>query len=225
MSELKKEFISERQGKTVIAYSGLLDYAHQEGVVSIKTELLQSPNENNNFTAICFATVTMPEGKTFTGIGDANLANVGKMIAVHIIRMAETRAKARALRDALNIAAVALEEFGDEDEQTANTQNNRANRATSHAQPAKAQGLAVVQGGQKTGWQQLLDKCAEFQYPTNEDAVFALAEEILKDSETSNLSDDEFFALAAAENAIAWETAIQAVAAKRQENSKQAVAR
>jgi len=49
----------------------------------------------------------------FTGIGDANPANVNRKIAAHIIRMAETRGKARALRDAVNIGIVSLEELGE----------------------------------------------------------------------------------------------------------------
>jgi hypothetical protein len=54
---------------------------------------------------------------TFTGIGDASPSNVTRMIAPHLIRMAETRSKARALRDAVNVGVTALEELGDLDEQ------------------------------------------------------------------------------------------------------------
>jgi hypothetical protein len=51
------------------------------------------------------------EIKVFTGIGDANPRNVNRNIANHLIRMAETRAKARALRDAFNVGMTAVEEL------------------------------------------------------------------------------------------------------------------
>lgn len=109
-------FVMDRQGKDFVTFSGLLDAAHRAGLSSIVTTLLQAPNEANGNTTIVHATVTMKDGDIFTGIGDANVGNVGKQIAPHAIRMAETRAKARALRDALNIGGAALEELGGEDD-------------------------------------------------------------------------------------------------------------
>jgi hypothetical protein len=52
----------------------------------------------------------------FTGLGDANPGNVSRMMAPHLIRMAETRAKARALRDAINLAEALADDPGSEDD-------------------------------------------------------------------------------------------------------------
>jgi hypothetical protein len=112
---MREEYMIERQGKRHVLYAGLLDEAHARGLRSIETELLQVPNAENGEVAIARAVVRTEDGK-FTGIGDASAENVGRMIAPHIIRMAETRAKARALRDAINVGVAALEELGGDDE-------------------------------------------------------------------------------------------------------------
>lgn len=115
---MKKEFIVERQGKSFVLYAGLLDLAHQQGLKSIRTELIQVPAESNNRVAICTATVTMEKDgveRVFTGIGDASPNNVAPAMQTCLIRMAETRSKARALRDAVNVGVAAFEELGDED--------------------------------------------------------------------------------------------------------------
>lgn len=109
--------IKDKQGrvvgrKEVARYAGLLAKAHDEGLRQVTTTLLQFPNKDNHQTAIIQATVQTAKG-TFTGIGDASPDNVRANIAPHLIRMAETRAKARALRDAVNIGVVALEELGE----------------------------------------------------------------------------------------------------------------
>ena len=65
--------------------------------------------------AICRAVVESKDGEEFTEIGDANPKNVNKQIAEHVLRMAATRAKARALRDFTNIGMTCLEELGDLD--------------------------------------------------------------------------------------------------------------
>jgi predicted amidohydrolase YtcJ len=111
---VREEYMIERQGKRFVLYAGLLEEAHSRGLRSIETELLQVPKSENGEVAIVRATVRTEEGK-FTGIGDASPENVNRTIAPHVIRMAETRAKARALRDAINVGVTAFEELGGED--------------------------------------------------------------------------------------------------------------
>lgn len=111
---MRDEYMIERQGKRFVLYAGLLEEAHSRGLRSIETELLQVPSAENGDVAIVRAVVRMEDGK-FSGIGDAGPQNVGRMIAPHLIRMAETRAKARALRDAINVGVTAFEELGGDD--------------------------------------------------------------------------------------------------------------
>ncbi len=115
---MRKEFIVNRQGKEFVLYAGLLDLAHQHGLTSIRTELVQVPSEENNRVAICTATAVFARDgmeRVFTGIGDAAPNNVAPAMQTCLIRMAETRSKARALRDAVNIGVAAFEELGDDD--------------------------------------------------------------------------------------------------------------
>jgi predicted amidohydrolase YtcJ len=111
---VREEYMIERQGKRFVLYAGLLEEAHSRGLRSIETELLQVPGGENGEVAIVRAVVRTEDGK-FTGIGDASPENVNRTIAPHVIRMAETRAKARALRDAINVGVTAFEELGGED--------------------------------------------------------------------------------------------------------------
>ena len=112
---IRDEHFIERHGRKYVLFAGLLDEAHSRGLVGIDTQLLQAPTEANGNVAICKAVVDMGDGKTFSGLGDASPDNVGRAIVPHVIRMAETRAKARALRDAINVAVTALEELGGDD--------------------------------------------------------------------------------------------------------------
>lgn len=133
---IDKKYLITRQGKEFVLYEGLLHEAHGRGLKRITTVLVQAPTAANDQTAIVHATVEMKggDGDTFDGIGDANTGNVNRMVASHIIRMAETRAKARALRDALDIGATALEEIADSDVEGAsaseNTSDSKSNRST-----------------------------------------------------------------------------------------------
>jgi hypothetical protein len=139
---MKKEFTVEREGKTFVLYAGLLDLAHERGLKAITTTLVQIPNEINGNVAICHATVETDQG-TFTGLGDASPGNVNRMMSPHLIRMAETRAKARALRDAVNVGVTALEELADLDELDGDEQR----LASASRLPAPKRSLRSVENG------------------------------------------------------------------------------
>ena len=97
-----------------ITYAGLLAVAHDIGLEEMNTTVVQMPTDGNGQTAVIRAIAKGKPG-LFTGLGDANPQNVNRKVAKHLLRVAETRAKARALRDFCNINVVALEELGEED--------------------------------------------------------------------------------------------------------------
>jgi hypothetical protein len=129
--KLNENFIKNLQGKDFVLYSGLLDLAHQKGLNKLEIEVVQQPTQDNGYEAICKAVAQTRFGEVFTDIGDASPKNTNKVIANHILRMASTRAKARALRDLTNIGITCLEELGDinevlgEESQAASAQQHR----------------------------------------------------------------------------------------------------
>ena len=81
--------VKDRSGKIVghkevAAYRGLLHLAHEQGLRSVRTKLLQFPSAANGDTAIVRAVVRTGRG-TFTGIGDASPKNVNPKVAPHAI--------------------------------------------------------------------------------------------------------------------------------------------
>jgi len=114
--KLDERFIKTIEGRDFVLYSGLLDLAHQKGLLKIEVDALQYPTKENGNFAICKATATSKFGNIYVDIGDANPFNCNAKVAKHLLRMASTRAKARALRDFDNIGMTCLEELGDLDE-------------------------------------------------------------------------------------------------------------
>jgi hypothetical protein len=106
---MENKFITQISGKDFITYEGLLNEFHKNGGQSITTELVSKKLGEETFF-IFKATVSGERG-LYEGHGDACKGNVNPMIVKHMMRMAETRAKARALRDYNNIGIAAAEEL------------------------------------------------------------------------------------------------------------------
>ena len=107
---IQPQYLTTIQGRPFVRFEGLLALAHERGLVALETTVVQVTSDG----AVCQSTARFADGRVFTNIGDANPTNVKKPLAPHFIRMAATRASARALRRALNIDAVAVEELGEE---------------------------------------------------------------------------------------------------------------
>jgi hypothetical protein len=101
------EFLVQIQGKPFVTFQGLLHLAHQQGLLSLTARFISVTAD----LALAEATAMFHDGRTFTEAADATPTNVNSRIKPHFARMALTRAKARALRDALNLAYVCAEEL------------------------------------------------------------------------------------------------------------------
>ena len=126
--------------KDVVLYAGLLSQAHEEGLARVRTSILQIPTEENGRLAIIKAEVETSKG-LFEAIGDACPENVDDFLAPHLIRVAETRAKARALRDAVNVGVVSFEELDGvslDRDSSPGSGAQPASRSPRHAKPAPA---------------------------------------------------------------------------------------
>jgi len=110
------QYIVNVQGKDFITFPGLLAEAHAQGLQSIQTELVNTDLKNPVVKATVILLVDGKTTKTFTGYGDANADNVAKKVVGALLRMAETRSIARALRFACNIDMAALEELSSDDD-------------------------------------------------------------------------------------------------------------
>ena len=155
VARVDPRFIQVRQGRPFITYHGLLDLLHRQSksCFSIDTLMVQLPTEENGRTAVCTARVRVFDAKNLdvvtletSGIGDADPGNVSAQMRGHLLRMAETRAKARALRDAVNVGMAALEELGPDPRTTPSTSPHRAPMPVPSGAPAPPVERIEVEG-------------------------------------------------------------------------------
>jgi len=137
--KLDRRYITNLHGKDFVLYAGILDLAHQRGLQKLEVELIQYPTKENGFEAICKALAVSHSGETYSDIGDANPKNTNKSIALHLIRMASTRAKARVLRDLNNIGMTCLEELADIDDGNGANRKTRARKNASNNAPSSSE--------------------------------------------------------------------------------------
>ena len=115
-SKVDPQYVREIHGRQFVLYAGLLDLAKQQGLTKLEVDVLQFPCEANCNTAVCLAGVQLGENMVASDIGEASAENLDPAVAKFLFSMASTRAKARALRNALGIGMTALEELGSFDD-------------------------------------------------------------------------------------------------------------
>ena len=107
---LPAQYLQLIDGKPFVKYAGLLTMAHAQGLQQLEAWFTGV----SDTLAVAQATATFRDGRRFAESGEATPENVGSQVRPHFARLALTRAKARCLRDALNIALCAVEELGGE---------------------------------------------------------------------------------------------------------------
>jgi len=110
---INPEHVITLQGQQYCTYRGVLECAHAMGLEGIRTRILQVPGPDNEYVAIVEAEVRLKDGRVFVDVADASPKNVTQRLSSALIRLASTRAKGRALRDAVNIGEALAEELSE----------------------------------------------------------------------------------------------------------------
>lgn len=118
--EFKSKFIINIKGKEAVLAEGIKVLAHEKGIKKLVSKIIQFPTKENDNMCIVEAELIGydwdPVSKTLTeveyvAIGDASPRNCTAMVSAAFIRMAETRAISRVLKNYTNISMVSFEEL------------------------------------------------------------------------------------------------------------------
>ncbi len=175
--------------REIVTYAGLLSKAHERGLQRIETKIEQMPTKENCMTAICTATVTTTQG-VFSDCGDASPDNVRSGAIPHIIRVALTRAKVRALRDAVNVGTISIEELSEyppESGRPADQRNDSSESSSDASKKAKPMSdaqrsrlLSLVEKLGKTGEDAEKYLCRQLGVKTLAEANISTASTLIK---------------------------------------------
>lgn len=159
-------------GKEHVLYKGLLAEAHERWQNNWSMEVQWIGFVEGR--AMAQATVITPDGKRFTEVGDADKENTNAMIARHLPRMAATRAKGRALRDALNIGETMYEELGPDVKTDDTPARSNSSQGQGSNKPAPERNL--VSEDQLTKLRDMIDQTKRDK--TKHEATVALEEHV-----------------------------------------------
>jgi len=104
------KWVKKIHGRDFVQYEGLLAMVHEHGLQELAAEFISVTPE----LALAAAHAFFADGKRFWDASDATPNNVHSQVKAHFPRVALTRAKARVLRDALNIGMVSVEELNED---------------------------------------------------------------------------------------------------------------
>jgi hypothetical protein len=104
-----EDYVITCQGVDYVLYPGLLAEAHRREIKELRLELVQLPTSANGWRAICQAQVTTASGR-FMSLGEACPANAGSDAIATLLHLAQIRAKAHAMCDALNLDLTPIED-------------------------------------------------------------------------------------------------------------------
>ena len=131
-----------------VTREGLLYYARKTGELKrIKVELL----ERGRGYCIVKAKVFTKDGGEFEALGDASESNTNRMVSPHLIRMAETRAINRALREAFPIGLCSYEELSE-------TDVTEREEGGAPAKPVKVEGSSQTKNNKTNGSEKMISQ-------------------------------------------------------------------
>ena len=104
------KWVKRIHGREFITYEGLLALAHEKGLQELAAEFISVTSD----LALAQSRAVFADGRKFWDASDATPNNVHELVKAHFPRVALTRAKARCLRDALNIGMVSVEELNED---------------------------------------------------------------------------------------------------------------
>lgn len=110
---VRSEFIVKLKNKSYPLFAGILDAATDAGLKSLTTSVVQIPTAENGNLAVVLARAEFSDGRVFEDIGDCSPASTSTHLVGASLRIASTRAKGRALRDAVNVGQTMFEELPD----------------------------------------------------------------------------------------------------------------
>lgn len=188
--KFREKFIVNIKGKDAIKADGLKAVAHAKGMSLLKSHILQYPNKENMGTCIVEAELKGYDWDPinekireveYTAIADANINNCTKMVASAYIRMAETRAFARVMRNYTDVDICAVDELNDDSSQQGDYSKSQpqinyvtSEQANEIKQLMQAKGITQQQGNQ------MMKDITKNKYATFKSLTFEQANMIIK---------------------------------------------